>query len=261
MKIKKYTLFILILIALIGIFIPIAQVNALSFNDCVYETLDAQTGETADWDAAEAACAYLNDASVTACADLTGVGGIICKLHQILASIIPVLVALGLLYFVWGVVQYVIGDDEEAKKRGKDHIIYGIIGFAVIVGLWGLVNVVVNTFGLAGSSIPALATPGEGGCDLDTIAKPKLQDLLEYGTCIIYKSVVPLIFALALAMFIWGVVQFVLNSSEEAKKEQGRQFMLWGIIALTVMFSIWGLVSILGDTFGIDSTFFPKVKE
>lgn len=82
-------------------------------------------------------------------------------------------------------------------------------------------------------------------------SNPKFQDLLGYAVCIISNSVIPLIFALALVMFIWGVVQYVINSSEEAKKEKGRQFMLWGIIALAVMVSVWGLVHILTNTFGI----------
>ena len=84
------------------------------------------------------------------------------------------------------------------------------------------------------------------------IANPKFQDLLIYVVCIINKSVIPLIITLALAMFIWGVVQYVINSDEEAKKAKGRQFMIWGIIGLTVMFGVWGLVKILGTTFGIE---------
>ncbi|HEV7702496.1 MAG TPA: hypothetical protein VGO63_03605, partial [Candidatus Paceibacterota bacterium] len=67
-------------------------------------------------------------------------------IHGILNSIIPLLVTLGVVYFVWGVVQYVIADAEEAKKTGKNRIIYGIIGLAVIVSLWGLVNILVTTF-------------------------------------------------------------------------------------------------------------------
>jgi len=48
----------------------------------------------------------------------------------------------------WGVVQYVISNDEEAKKTGRNRMIYGIIGLAVIIGMWGLVNILKNTFGL-----------------------------------------------------------------------------------------------------------------
>lgn len=42
---------------------------------------------------------------------------------------------------------YVIADDEEAKKSGKNRIIYGLIGFVVIFSMWGLVGIVINTFG------------------------------------------------------------------------------------------------------------------
>jgi hypothetical protein len=90
-------------------------------------------------------------------------------------------------------------------------------------------------------------------------AGSKIGDLFNYVGCIINRSVIPLIFALALVMFIWGVVQFVINSDEEAKKEKGRQFMIWGIIGLTVMVSVWGLVGVLGSTFGL-TTVLPQVN-
>jgi Type IV secretion system pilin len=77
---------------------------------------------------------------------------IICKIGNILDTIIPILIVLGVVYFVWGVVQYVISGDEEAKAKGKTHMIYGIIGLVVIVAMWGLVGIVTNTFGLNGTS-------------------------------------------------------------------------------------------------------------
>ena len=66
-------------------------------------------------------------------------------------------------------------------------------------------------------------------------------------------------FAIATASFVWGVVQVVMNSEEETKKEKGRQFMIWGVVALTVMISVWSLVGILGGTFNIGTTVLPKV--
>src|SRR5437763_1624353 len=71
--------------------------------------------------------------------------GVLCRVGQFLNSIVPVLIALGVVYFVWGVITYVIASDEEAKKAGRDRIIFGIIGLAVIIGLWGLVNLLRNT--------------------------------------------------------------------------------------------------------------------
>lgn len=254
MKLKKYFTFVLMLFALIGMFTPEARVYADAYDDCMTQAGRNGAGSSAG------DCSDLYRATdVNVCNGVKGIGNIICNVHNILNSIVPVLLALGVVYFVWGVVKYMIGGDEESKKKGRESIIYGIIGFAVIVSVWGLVNVVTNTFNLSGNR-PPLPTAGlpEGSCGLGS--NPKLQHLLDYATCIINKSVIPLIFALALAMFVWGVVQFVINSDEEAKKEKGKQFMLWGIIALTVMISVWGLVNILGDTFGVNTGFIPQVK-
>jgi len=187
----------------------------------------------------------------TACVSTSGLGSFISKIQEILNSIIPVLVTLGVVYFVWGVVQYVIADGEEAKKKGKDRMIYGVIGFAVIIGLWGLVNIVVKTFFPGSISAPKLdIVATSSSCTLTN--NSKFQDVLCYVTSIINNSVIPLIFAAATVMFVWGVVQFfIINADEEKKRAQGKQFMIWGIIALAVMLSVWGLVGILGATFGI----------
>ncbi|MEJ0002242.1 MAG: pilin [bacterium] len=79
---------------------------------------------------------------------ITDIQSFVCKLNEILSALLPFLVTLGIIYFVWGVVSYVIADDEEAKKKGRDRMIYGIIGLVVIVGVWGLVSWVTTTFGL-----------------------------------------------------------------------------------------------------------------
>lgn len=86
-------------------------------------------------------------------------------------------------------------------------------------------------------------------CNVGTIAR--LADLFNLGTCILSKSVIPLLIALAVVAFIWGVVSQVLNPDNEEKKKQGKQYMIWGIIALFVIISIWGLVGVLSKTIGL----------
>ncbi|MFA6324934.1 MAG: pilin [Candidatus Paceibacterota bacterium] len=91
------------------------------------------------------------------CSTTTGdAEAVICKIGSILNTLVPVLIALAVVYFIWGVVQYVISSDEEAKKSGKMRMIWGIIGLVVIVGVWGLVGIVTNTFGIDNSPIPVI---------------------------------------------------------------------------------------------------------
>ena len=74
--------------------------------------------------------------------------------------------------------------------------------------------------------------------------------VLKFFTCFIQSAIIPLLFMLALAVFVWGVVKFMM-AQQSAEKEDGKQFMLWGVIAIAVMFSIWGLVNIFQNTFQV----------
>jgi len=88
-----------------------------------------------------------------AASDVTGT---ITQLKTILNAVIGLLFVLVTLYFVWGVVGYVgASGDSEKLKQGKDHMIWGIIGMAVMAGAWGLVNILLNTFGVGNANIPS----------------------------------------------------------------------------------------------------------
>lgn len=195
----------------------------------------------------------------------TGLSNLICTIQGLINSIIPLLIGLGLILFIWGIVQYVIGDSEEAKTKGRDHMIWGIIGFTVIVSVWGIVNFVVNTFlpdGAQSIAVPVLVPTSTSALSANTCnlpSSPKFQDITAFITCNIQNFIIPLIFALSMLFFLWGVFQYVISDSEEAKTK-GRDHMIWGVIALTVMLSIWGIVGVLGDTFGLNTNFLPSLK-
>jgi FtsH-binding integral membrane protein len=84
-----------------------------------------------------------------------------------------------------------------------------------------------------------------------TIVK-SVGGILNFGTCLIAQSVIPLLFALATVGFMWGVIQMVINPEDAEKRKQGKQYMMWGLIGLFVMISIWGLVTIFTNTFNIN---------
>lgn len=63
---------------------------------------------------------------------------------------------------------------------------------------------------------------------------------------------IPIIFALALLFFFWGLAQFIRSVSDKTIQE-GKNKMIWGIIALFVMISIWGIIKYIGDSVGIET--------
>lgn len=71
---------------------------------------------------------------------------------------------------------------------------------------------------------------------------------------LINNVAVPLLFAIAFIVFIWGVFQyFIAGGHDEEKRETGKSLMLWGIIGFFIMVSVWGLVNILRGTFNFDN--------
>ena len=54
---------------------------------------------------------------------------------------------------------------------------------------------------------------------------------------------IPIVFSLALLLFFWGVVKYIW--SEGQGRGDGKKIMVWGIIALFVMVSVWGIVTFL----------------
>jgi hypothetical protein len=74
----------------------------------------------------------------------------------------------------------------------------------------------------------------------------------------IINALMPFIVALAVLFFMIGVFQFVRAPGDDDRTE-GRNRMIYGIIGIFVMVSIWGFVNLLAATFRLDSTYIPPL--
>lgn len=66
------------------------------------------------------------------------------------------------------------------------------------------------------------------------------------------SATVPVLIGLAVLVFIFGILKYVVAKDSDAQKE-AKSVILWGIIILFVMVSIWGLVNLLGDTLQLNN--------
>ncbi len=80
-----------------------------------------------------------------------------------------------------------------------------------------------------------------------------VQPLITFVTDIqtLVQYTIPIAVALAVLFFFWGLAQYILSSGDEAARKDGRGKMLWGVIALFVIVSIWGIVGFIGGILGI----------
>jgi hypothetical protein len=85
---------------------------------------------------------------------VAAIGSIADINSQIVNPIIKVLIAASVIYFLYGVLKYFVGSRERADgqeaSEGKNHLLYGIIGMAITVSAFGLVNLIANFVGQVG---------------------------------------------------------------------------------------------------------------
>jgi len=86
---------------------------------------------------------------------ICGIAGTI--LYIINSVLVPVLFAVAFIFFLYGIAKsYIFSHGEpEAVSEGHRLVLWGIVAFAIMISIWGLVNIVANTFGLSGSYAPA----------------------------------------------------------------------------------------------------------
>lgn len=76
--------------------------------------------------------------------------------------------------------------------------------------------------------------------------EPFLNKVNQY----ILNPLITLGFAVAFITFLWGVVEFIRNASGDDSRERGKRNIMWGIIGMLIMISVYGIINIILSTFG-----------
>ncbi|MDQ3245000.1 MAG: pilin [bacterium] len=83
------------------------------------------------------------------------------------------------------------------------------------------------------------------------IAYAGVDDFIHNVNRLILNPLIGLMFAVALVFFFYGVVEFLWNADNEEARTMGKKHMLWGIVGLFIMMSVWGILQLVLDTLDI----------
>jgi len=67
------------------------------------------------------------------------------------------------------------------------------------------------------------------------------------------SRLIPFLLLLATLYFFWGLTKFILKAGNEEAQAEAKSIMIWGVVAVFVMVSFWGLVAFLSTTLGLDA--------
>jgi len=68
----------------------------------------------------------------------------------------------------------------------------------------------------------------------------------------ILNPLIALMFAVALLVFVWGVARYIWSPNDESLRESGRKSMLWGIVGMVIMVSVFGIMRFIISSIGAD---------
>lgn len=78
---------------------------------------------------------------------------ILAKIESaILFPLMTLMMAVALFVFLWGAYEYVLNaDDEGERSKGKQHMLWGIVGLFIMVSALTIFKIAAGTFGLEGN--------------------------------------------------------------------------------------------------------------
>lgn len=85
-------------------------------------------------------------------------------------------------------------------------------------------------------------------------APQNFQELINLFLDLI-NTLVPVIFGLSVLVFFRGLALFIWSAGDSASHEKGKGIMIWGLVGLFVMVSLWGILKFAYGDFGFSQPF------
>jgi hypothetical protein len=77
---------------------------------------------------------------------------------------------------------------------------------------------------------------------------------------VVGRSLLPMLFSIALAWFIWGIVDFIRGADNPETRSKGKSRMIWGILGLLAIVAYISLTGVFTETFFGDAPSLPLLK-
>ncbi len=82
-------------------------------------------------------------------------------------------------------------------------------------------------------------------------AADSVDSLIANINTYIINPFIAFLFVLATVLFLIGMIRYYI-AGEEKDRETGKKHMAWGLVGMFIMISVFGIMRIIVNTFGID---------
>ncbi len=83
-------------------------------------------------------------------------------------------------------------------------------------------------------------------------AYASVDDTIRKVNKVLINPLITLMFAIAAIYFVYGVFEFIRDSSSSDGREKGKQHIMWGLIGMAIMGSVFFIMQLILGTLGIE---------
>lgn len=87
-----------------------------------------------------------------------------------------------------------------------------------------------------------------------------LGEFLANLNTVVIRPGLLLLFGVAFVIFIWGLVEFIRNADDSDGRETGKKSIMWGLVGMVIMISVYGIIRIAYGTIGGNPSDLPENK-
>ncbi len=80
------------------------------------------------------------------------------------------------------------------------------------------------------------------------------NDFMARVSEVVIQPILLLAFGVAFLIFVWGIVQYIHNGDDAKSREEGQRSILWGLVGMVIMISVFGIINIIQGTIGVKKT-------
>lgn len=80
-----------------------------------------------------------------------------------------------------------------------------------------------------------------------------IQPVLERINDAVINPLIAVLFIIAFASFVWGIVRFIANNENESERSVGKQNMIWGVVGMVIMMGVFFIINIIVNTFDLET--------
>ena len=71
----------------------------------------------------------------------------------------------------------------------------------------------------------------------------------------IVSPIVAVLFLVAFVVFVYGMFEMISSQDDSDKRKNGKNAILWGVIGMVIMVSVYGIIRLIANTLGVGDPF------